>query len=60
MLSRNPDLTASRIRTILRPTCRKIGDEPYPVGRNDCYGYGRIDAQAAVTAAGTGKQAESL
>jgi subtilisin family serine protease len=55
MLSRNPSLTASRIRTILQQTCQKIGDEPYANGRNDHYGYGRIDAQAAVTAAGTGK-----
>jgi subtilisin family serine protease len=55
MLSRNPNLTASRIRTILRETCQKIGDEPYTAGRNDYYGYGRIDAQAAVTAADTGK-----
>lgn len=55
MLSRNPGLTASRIRTILRQTCQKIGDEPYPAGRNDYYGYGRLDAQAAVTAAGTGQ-----
>lgn len=55
MLSRNPDLTAGRIRTILRETCQKIGDEPYVSGRNDHYGYGRIDAQAALTAAGTGK-----
>ena len=55
MLSRNPSLTAGRIRTILQQTCQKIGDEPYTGGRNDHYGYGRIDAQAAVTAAGTGK-----
>ncbi|MCL5280776.1 MAG: S8 family serine peptidase [Planctomycetes bacterium] len=55
MLSRNPSLTADRIRTILRQTCQKIGEEPYTSGRNDYYGYGRIDAQAAVAAAGTGK-----
>ncbi len=52
MLSRNPDLTADHIRTILQQTCQKIGDEPYTGGRNDHYGYGRIDAEAAVTAAG--------
>jgi subtilisin family serine protease len=52
MLSRNPNLTADRIRTILRQTCQKIGDDAYTNGRNDHYGYGRIDAQAAVTAAG--------
>jgi subtilisin family serine protease len=53
MLSRNPNLTADQIRTILRQTCEKIGDEPYVAGRNDHFGYGRIDAKAAVTAAGT-------
>jgi subtilisin family serine protease len=50
MLSRNPSLTADRIRTILRQTCQKIGDEPYVAGRNDHYGYGRIDAAAALRA----------
>jgi subtilisin family serine protease len=55
MLSRNASLTADRIRTILQQTCQRIGDEPYAAGRNDYYGYGRIDARAAVTAAGTGK-----
>jgi len=54
MLSRNANLTAEQIRTLLRQTCQKIGDEPYPNGRNDHYGYGRIDAQAAVSAAGAG------
>jgi subtilisin family serine protease len=53
MLSRNPQLTADRIRTLLQQTCAKIGDEPYTAGRNDYYGYGRIDAKAAVTAAGS-------
>jgi subtilisin family serine protease len=55
MLSRNPSLTADQIRTILRQTCQKIGDEPYTNGRNDHYGYGRINAEAAVTAAGSGQ-----
>jgi len=52
MLSRNPNLTAAQIRTLMRQTCQKIGDDPYTDGRNDHYGYGRIDAQAAVVAAG--------
>ena len=52
MLSRNPQLTADQVRTTLRQTSAKIGDEPYTAGRNDYYGYGRIDAQAAVAAAG--------
>ena len=53
MLSRNPTLTSDQVRTILRQTCQKIGDDPYTDGRNEHYGYGRIDAQAAVTAAGS-------
>ncbi len=53
MLSRNPQLTAVQIRTLLRQTCTRIGDEPYTAGRNDYYGYGRIDAKAAVMAAGS-------
>jgi subtilisin family serine protease len=52
MLSRNQNLTADQVRTIMRQTCQKIGDDPYTNGRNDHYGYGRIDAQAAVSAAG--------
>jgi subtilisin family serine protease len=55
MLSRNPNLTAAQIRTLMRQTCQKIGDDPYTTGRNDHYGYGRIDAKAAVTAAGSGQ-----
>ena len=54
MLSRNPNLTGPQVRTILRQTCQKIGDQPYTDGRNDQYGFGRIDAEAAVLAAGTG------
>lgn len=53
MLSRNPTLTSDQVRTILRQTCQKIGDDPYTNGRNEHYGSGRIDAQAAVTAAGS-------
>jgi subtilisin family serine protease len=53
MLSRNPSLTADQVRTILRESCQKIGDEPYVSGRNDQCGYGRIDARAAVSAAGS-------
>lgn len=51
VLSANPDLTAEQVRTILRQTCQKIGDTPYTDGRNDYFGYGRLDAEAAVKAA---------
>jgi len=53
MLSRNPHLSAGQIRTAMQQSCRKIGQEPYLGGRNDYYGYGRIDAKAAVLAAGS-------
>jgi subtilisin family serine protease len=51
VLSANPNLTAEEVRTIMRQTCHKIGESPYTDGRNDYYGYGRIDAEAAVKAA---------
>jgi subtilisin family serine protease len=51
ILSANPNLTAEQVRTTMRQTCHKIGDTPYTDGRNDYYGYGRLDAEAAVKAA---------
>lgn len=50
LLSRNSTLTAEEVRATMRQTCQKIGDTPYTDGRNDYYGYGRIDAEAAVKA----------
>jgi len=50
MLSKDSNLTAEEVRTTMRQTCQKIGDTPYVSGRNDYYGYGRIDAEAAVKA----------
>ncbi len=55
MLSENPNLTADQVRTLMRQTCQKIGDDPYVNDRNDQYGYGRIDAAAAVSAARAAK-----
>ncbi len=40
----NPALTAAQVRGILEQTAVDLG----PVGRDDDYGYGRIDAGAAV------------
>jgi len=51
ILSANPNLTAEEVRTTMRQTCQKIGETPYTDGRNDYYGYGRLDAEAAVKAA---------
>jgi len=48
MLERNPDLTRDQIYDILARTAKKIGDIPYIDGRNDFFGYGLVDAEAAV------------
>jgi subtilisin family serine protease len=57
MLAVNPDLDAEKVREILRTTAVKIdGGNKDPIGGYDngysgWYGYGRIDARAAVQAA---------
>ncbi len=48
VLSVRPDLSASQVRCILRETCDKIGPRPYVNGRNDEYGWGRVNAHRAV------------
>lgn len=48
MLSINPELTKTQIETILRDTADKIGYTSYVNGRNDYYGYGKINANKAV------------
>jgi len=48
MLERNPDLTRDQIYDILAKTAKKIGDIPYIDGRNDFFGYGLVNAEAAV------------
>jgi subtilisin family serine protease len=50
-LSRNPALTAGKLRELLRATCDKIGPLSYVNGRNPRFGYGRVNAEAAVFAA---------
>ncbi|MDH2313897.1 S8 family peptidase [Methylobacterium brachiatum] len=54
ILSSNPDLTATEVRTILRETARQIGDGYDEHGHSIHFGYGCVDAQAAVRRA-TGK-----
>lgn len=48
----NPDFTWQQIRDRMRETCEKIGTDPYigggAGGRNDRYGFGRVDAAQAV------------
>lgn len=58
MLSRNPNLTATQVRSLMRQSCDKVGPLSYSGGetgaggRNDEYGYGRVNARRAVEIAG--------
>jgi hypothetical protein len=56
VLSKNPQLTSSKVRDILQSTARKIPGVSVPalydaVGHSDIYGFGLIDAASAVAAA---------
>ena len=44
--SRNPTLTPAQVESIIRGSCKDLGT----AGLDDVYGYGRIDASAAITA----------
>ncbi|MEO8497952.1 MAG: S8 family serine peptidase, partial [Planctomycetota bacterium] len=50
LLSKNPGLTSEQIRQALRNTTDKIGNVTYSNGFNQYYGYGRVNAQAALAA----------
>jgi uncharacterized repeat protein (TIGR01451 family) len=50
ILSAAPELTAEEVRQLLRETADKIGPEAYLDGRNDRYGYGRVNAHRALAA----------
>ena len=52
VLTRNPDLTADEVQQALQSTADKIGTDPYTLGRNDRYGYGRLNAYSAVLTVG--------
>ena len=43
-LSVDPSLTATQLRDRLRQSCDKIGPLPYAGGRNQRYGFGRVNA----------------
>jgi subtilisin family serine protease len=43
IIADNPALTSGQVRTILREGADKIGPYAYSGGRNDFYGYGRIN-----------------
>ena len=49
LLSVNPGLRSTDVRDILQETADKIGSMPYDAtGRNGIFGYGRLNARAAV------------
>lgn len=48
ILSSNPTLSKEEVIEILKTTADKLGSTPYKDGRNDHWGYGRINAGAAV------------
>lgn len=53
VLVKNPDLTESQVRDIIRNSCRKTGGYVYDIsGRSAELGWGVIDMFAAVTLAG--------
>ena len=46
MLEKNPNLTRVEVEQILHDTSDKIGNVPYRNGRNNYYGYGKINLSA--------------
>ena len=50
MLEKNPNLTSKQIEQILHNTSDKIGYVPYENGRNNYYGYGKINLSAIMSA----------
>ena len=53
LLSRNPNLTAEQVRQTMRSTADKIGGVTYSGGFNSYFGYGRLNASAALLAIDT-------
>lgn len=51
VLSLRPDIPAALARRILRESCDKIGPLTYTAGRNDQFGWGRVNAHRALTLA---------
>jgi len=49
MLEKNPNLTRVEIENILKNSADKIGDDSYVNGRNDNYGYGKINLVNAMS-----------
>ena len=55
LLSANPSLTESEVRSIICKSADKVGSTPYVNGRNDQFGFGRLNCLAAVQLAAAGK-----
>lgn len=51
VLSANRNLTGAQVAELITRTAAKVGPYPYPAGRNDFFGAGRLDVNAAVQAA---------
>jgi subtilisin family serine protease len=50
MLSVNPHLTATTIASVLKASADKVGNVTYSSGFNQYYGFGRLNAAAAIAA----------
>jgi len=49
LLSINPDLTRDEVEGILKNSATKIGEHEYIDGRNDFYGFGKLDITKAIS-----------
>ena len=48
-----PELSPTQVRSVIDRSADKIGETAYVDGRNDFYGYGRVNALRALQLAGT-------
>jgi subtilisin family serine protease len=48
ILSQDPSLTETQVRSLMQSSARKIGPVPYSSGYNDNYGYGAVNADQAL------------
>src|SRR5207302_782010 len=48
LLSRNASLTSAQVKAAMQTTADKVGPQAYVSGRNDRYGFGRLNANAAL------------
>ncbi len=48
IISARPDLSESAVRKVIRQSADKVGGHPYVRGRNDYFGYGRLNVAKAI------------